>query len=236
MNNVDDNSDDNSNDESDDNSDDNSNDNSNDESDDNSDDNSNDSNDESDEEINKIIMKKQIIKMFKKFDTITCQDCKKKYKNITTTTLNIWKNKKLCDKCYSKYNDEKNKLWDLVQKYKPHICIFCKTQKMNNDDRYHYDHINMFNKNNNICTMVKEGFDINLIYKELDKCQSVCLYCHHKITFFEREYGFIDIKQYYNKLYKTCIIDENKYNEKINKLNKKYQKIMKNVYDLLKPL
>lgn len=92
----------------------------------------------------------------------------------------------------------------------------------------------MFDKNNDICTMVREGYDINLIYKELDKCQSVCIYCHHKITHFEREYGFINIKQYYNKLYKTGKIDEIKYNTKIKCLNKKYIKIMKNVYELLK--
>jgi hypothetical protein len=41
-----------------------------------------------------------------------------------------------------------NKMWDLVKQYKPHKCIFCGLTQNNIDDRFHYDHLNMFDKSN----------------------------------------------------------------------------------------
>ena len=61
-------------------------------------------------------------------------------------------------------------MWDLVKQYKPHKCIFCGLIQNNVDDRFHYDHLNMFDKAGSVCDMIKNGDNIELIYAELDKC------------------------------------------------------------------
>ena len=243
-NNSDDNSDNNSDDNSYNNSDDNSYNNSDDNSDNNSDDNSyNNSDDNSDNNpdnniqiintIDTMLIKTQIKNLIKHIPKNKCSECKKSFLILNKTIFKKWRNNILCIKCYSKYDCIRNNIWKIIQKYKPHKCVFCKKIKTNTDDIYYYEHINMFDKTNNICTMVSEGYDIELIYGELDKCQSVCLYCHHKITYIENIYGFNSTKKYFTSQYNNNKINKETYDKNINILKNKYTKFMTFIYDNL---
>ena len=53
----------------------------------------------------------------------------------------------------------------------------------------------MFDKDDSIFKMINDGVDIDTIRTEIDKCQILCLACHHKVTDIERKLGFTRIKQ-----------------------------------------
>jgi len=176
----------------------------------------------------------QIKEFFNDIPTIKCFDCQQEFREICTNTLKTWKNNKVCDHCHSKHNDEINQAWELVKKYKPHLCVFCGKTQNNIDDRFHYDHLNMFDKVGSVCDMIKNGDDIKLIYAELDKCQSVCINCHHKITFIEQKLGFTKAKVALTKMIiKNSEID---YHDEKEKLYDRYKKEMKVVYEKFKEI
>jgi hypothetical protein len=174
----------------------------------------------------------QINEFFTEIPKVKCFDCQQEFREICTNTLKSWKGNKVCDHCHSSHNDEMNKMWDLVKQYKPHKCIFCGLTQNNIADRFHYDHLNMFDKAGSVCDMIKNGDDIELIYAELDKCQSVCINCHHKITFIEQKLGFTKAKITLTKM----IIKGSglEYHEEKEKLHNRYEKEMKIVYDNFK--
>lgn len=176
----------------------------------------------------------QIKEFFNEIPTIKCFDCKQEFREICTNTLKTWQNNKICDHCHSKHNDEINQAWNLVRKYKPHLCVFCGKTQNNIGDRFHYDHLNMFDKAGSVCDMIKNGDAIELIYHELDKCQSVCINCHHKITFIEQKLGFTKSKIALNKMtIKNSGLD---YNNEKKKLYNRYKKEMKIVYEKFKDI
>lgn len=72
-------------------------------------------------------------------------------------------------------------------------CVFCSRRV----GKKHYDHINMFEKNGNIMSMIESSIDV--IKDELSLCQLLCVPCHKKITAKEREYGFTAKKQELNR-------------------------------------
>ena len=78
--------------------------------------------------------------------------------------------------------------------YKPHNCVICSKIQKKGCDSFHYDHLNMFDKHKSVCDMVAQGENIGEIYKELDKCQSMCVQCHHIVTNIERELEFTTVK------------------------------------------
>jgi hypothetical protein len=181
---------------------------------------------------NKIILNKmdEIKKYFTEIPKVKCFDCQQEFREVCINTLKTWKGNKVCDHCYSTHNYEINKVWELVKQYKPHKCIFCGLTQNNIDDRFHYDHLNMFDKSNSVCDMIKNGEDIKLIYAELDKCQSVCINCHHKITFIEQKLGFTKAKRALTKAIKE---NGKEYRLERKKLHNRYEKEMKVVYDNL---
>jgi hypothetical protein len=128
---------------------------------------------------------------------LSCHECNRKVFVPQTNTSRTWKGKSLCNTCFSTKMEEREHIWKLIHDYKSNQCAICLKTKQNKDDRFHFDHINMFNKEANIYTMVSEGVDIIDLYKELDKCQLLCIECHHIVTYMERKTGFMSIKMSY---------------------------------------
>ena len=125
------------------------------------------------------------------FNWENCGQCQKKVAYIHDLSLRQWKDKRICDECWNNYKSHRDYLWQEISKIKPQKCIICNST---NKQRYHYDHINMFNKSDSICKMIESGETLTLIKEELDKCQVVCLNCHQIITDFEIKMGFTRIK------------------------------------------
>lgn len=164
----------------------------------------------------------------------TCHQCAKAIFNIRTNTNRPWKGNTLCDRCWSGCQEERNMLWSAIQSYKKVQCAICGSVKEHEGERYHYDHINMFEKNNSICSMVNEGCPIDEIYTEIDLCQILCLTCHHIVTDIENKSSFTRIKQILTrKLTNNEISEEDYENEKI-KYNTLYIRKMKDIYETIK--
>lgn len=169
----------------------------------------------------------------KNIKIINCYQCNQYIYDIKTNTNHIWKNNIICDICWYKYNDERNQLWKCIREYKKMQCNICDSIKILGQ-RFHYDHISMFDKTNSICSMVNEGQSLEDIYLELDKCQVLCLSCHHIVTDIESKLGFTRIKQTLTrKLNNKEITDEEYENQKIDN-GELYIKKMKEIYIKLK--
>jgi len=166
--------------------------------------------------------------------SIKCYECDKDLNCIQIKTNRIWKENKICDTCWCKYDDERNKLWEKVIKYKPIQCKICCSIKLYQGERYHYDHINMFDKDNSICNMVNEGIDIEDIYKEIDKCQILCLRCHHIVTELENKLGFTRMKMTLNKQIKYGKKTEEEYDKIKLSCQKIYKEKMLDIYEKIK--
>jgi hypothetical protein len=153
-----------------------------------------------------------------------CVKCNKK---IYSTPCQ-WKELEYCDECYYElYNDIVLYRWNCVRDYSiktnKNKCNIC-YKKANFDNsiisKFHYDHIDMFDKEESICKMVRNNTDLDDIYKEIDKCQLLCVSCHTVVTKVEILCGFNRVKRQITKEY-------NESNDKDNKdiLMKKYSKI-----------
>jgi hypothetical protein len=179
------------------------------------------------EDINKILHENKHI----------CSNCNKKMYIMPQ----IWKDREYCEECYyTLYNDIVNECWQKVSEYSvkknKNYCNICnKNATFDNSikSRFHYDHVDMFDKSDSICKMVKEGMEITNIYEEIDKCQLLCISCHSIITKMENICGFIRIKKQINKEYNESNDDEKK-NELIKKYSNLYNNFMNKVYKLMR--
>jgi hypothetical protein len=163
-----------------------------------------------------------------------CNECDKNIVCIQSNTSRIWNNAVICDVCWSKYSNCRKLIWEQIQSYKLIQCEICSSIQTCSLERYHYDHLNMFNKNSSICNMVNEGVNIENIYSEIDKCQIVCLQCHHIVTDIERKLGFTRIKQTLTRNLNQCEITETEYDEQTQYFQQIYEDKMKNIYKELK--
>ena len=98
----------------------------------------------------------------------------------------IWKKTIICATCYEKHCTERDELWIAVLSQAPRKCKFCNKIQRHIHDKFHFDHINMFDKKDSICNMIKHSDDLADICIEIDKCQIVCISCHWIITNIER--------------------------------------------------
>lgn len=166
--------------------------------------------------------------------SLNCHDCNKVINNINTNTHRPWKGNTICDSCWSEYKNERDLLWEKICETKIEQCNICSKTKMKEGERYHYDHINMFDKANSICSMVNEGNTIDEINIELDKCQILCLSCHHMISDIERKLGYTRIKQMLTRKLNNLQITEEEYTQQKIEIGEKYVKKMSEIYDELK--
>lgn len=174
------------------------------------------------------------VQQIKQVTKINCHQCNKILYNIHINTHRVWKGNNICDSCWSEYQEERDLLWEKINKYKKIQCKICSNTKMKEGERYHYDHINMFDKGNSLCSMVFEGKSISEIYVELDKCQILCLSCHHIVTDIENNLGFTRIKQILTRKLTNCEITEDEYTQQKKEMGEIYVKKMYEIYDELK--
>lgn len=171
-----------------------------------------------------------------KENIILCNDCGKNIYNIHQNTNHIWKNNILCDSCWGNYEEERKTLWKNIEKYITIKCAICNKTKTNKYMRFHFDHLNMFDKNNSICAMVNTGENLKNIFKELHKCQVLCLTCHHMVTDIENKLLFTRIKSLLTRKLNNNEISEDDYYNEINKLSTLYENTMLDIYNKLKIL
>lgn len=167
-------------------------------------------------------------------DKKRCSDCNKTVIHIQENTHKKWKGNDICDTCWSKYEVIRQDIWRKIKEYKVTQCEICCSVQMNPSERYHYDHLNMFNKCNAICTMVNECANMEDIYSEIDKCHILCLSCHHIVTDVERKMGFARMKNLLTRQLNKCEITEEEYNEKCVEYEKIYEERMEHIYKELK--
>ncbi len=165
-------------------------------------------------------------KHMESFPVTSCQECEKQVCMVQWNTIHTWKEKKICDTCYSHHAAEREQMWKQIDQYRKIECAFCLTIKKYKDERYHFDHINMFDKEIGIYSMVTDGMNMEDIHKEIDKCQVLCISCHHMVTSIERKTGFMDLKRDYTAAYL-----KQPENEELNRLLKEnYHKVMTPIY------
>jgi len=165
-----------------------------------------------------------------------CSMCK----CITFCNPHIWKEKEYCEDCYEKtFGEEIKERWLIIHKYSIEqnkiACNICsKSAVIDNKiiSGFNYDHIDMFDKSSSICEMIRTGIMISDIYKEIDKCQLICISCHKIITKIEHQCGFIRFKKQMTKDYNEA--DEIIKEEIIQKYSLKYNMLMSKVYSILK--
>lgn len=146
----------------------------------------------------------------------------------------IWRDKIVCDYCWDSCRGERDIMWAEISEYKKLECCICNKIKTCVGDRFHYDHLNMFYKNDSICCMVDKGEKMEDIFSEIDKCQILCLPCHHIVTAIEQKCGFTRIKSTLTRKYNNEDISEEKYNEEKKKYQNIYELKMKSIYEELK--
>ena len=182
-----------------------------------------------DRQINIDVYLKNINELSKK-----CYECNKNIVYIQKNTNRIWNGNDICDTCWIKYECKRKLIWEKIKMYKLIQCEICSIIQTYTSERYHYDHLNMFNKDKSICSMVNEGVNISEIYSEIDKCQILCLSCHHIVTDIEHKLGFTRIKTSLTRNLNQFEITEEEYNKQTLYYQKIYEEKMKNIYKELK--
>ena len=92
-------------------------------------------------------------KHMESFPVTSCQECEKKVSVVQWNTIHTWKEKKLCDTCYRHHAEEREQMWKQIDQYRKIECARCISIKKYKDERYHFDHINMFDKEIGIYSM-----------------------------------------------------------------------------------
>jgi hypothetical protein len=162
-----------------------------------------------------------------------CEQCNSNKCTVKNNPFRTWKETNICDKCFTYTIDEREEIWRLIKKYKPIQCEFCKLKK-DRDERYHFDHINMFDKESTIYKMVTEGVNIEEIFKEIDKCQILCISCHDIVTYTEKKLGFTKQKQKLTRKYNQEELTKEEYEVELKKYQAIYDEFMIPIYESIK--
>lgn len=194
------------------------------------------------QEVIKTISKREIIeyKQIHKADILEliqtniapCEMCSTE--RYHTQNNRIWKGQNICDFCWALFEDEREKLWERISSLIDNHCKICNKQRTNTKIRFHYDHINMFDKCDSICSMVNNGCEFEDIQKEVMKCQYVCVSCHAIITEIEQKLGFTGYKTTLVKKLNNEEISLEEYNQEMKRMFDIYQRKMNEVYILCK--
>ena len=125
--------------------------------------------------------------------TAVCDKCKKG----TMVGLINWKGTKICLTCHHKHKEEIDMAWKQIdlflRKSGMTECRICGVERAEQLG-FHFDHLNMFVKEDSVCNLVRSGAEISVIQDEIKKCQLLCRSCHAGITQVERLLGFSYIK------------------------------------------
>lgn len=104
-------------------------------------------------------------------------------------------------------------------------CAFCKDPYTDSFFGFHFDHLNIYKKSDNVGIMIGRHIDMTKVFEEIDKCQLLCVACHAIVTDIEHRNGFIRDKKKKNKGKLATSIEE---------LAAEYDRIMIPVYDDLR--
>lgn len=101
----------------------------------------------------------------------------------------------MCSECWKAANDAKfAELRAFLNEQYKKSCEFCGRKKIG-DERFHFDHKNMFEKNNTVGYMIERGCSKEELLAEIDKCQLLCYSCHSIVTKMEWLHGFMQKKR-----------------------------------------
>ena len=184
-------------------------------------------------EINPENLLERPINLEKYFTTLTkenCSNCSTSIYTAMESSIKTWQSQKICDKCWCNLKPVRDYIWYQIANYKPMICRICGKKQTNREERFHYDHINMFNKSDNVCSMVNNGEAIDAIYKEIDKCQILCYHCHTIITDLEQKIGFTRIKRLLTQKTNQNAISTEEKKEKTEQYETMYEKKVQTLY------
>lgn len=154
--------------------------------------------------------------------------------NIQLNSNRIWKDNIICDLCWFNHKYDIDKIWELISEKGPTMCTICNTKRVCKTQRFHYDHKNMFLKSDNISVMINSGKDINDIYTEIEKCNLLCISCHHMVSDIEKKLGFVNIKSQMTRKYKNGELNDKELEFEKNKYTYIYEKLMSNVLKNIK--
>jgi len=116
-----------------------------------------------------------------------CDTCK----DVFYIPLYEWRGVVECPRCHKAHDTEQASLWKSLDTHL--TCIFCNRTR---DDGVplNFDHMNMFEKGDSICLMVRRGDTLEKILAEVSKCQVLCKSCHALVTAVENMVGFRRVK------------------------------------------
>jgi hypothetical protein len=167
-----------------------------------------------------------------------CANCEKTFYN--KSTAKIYNNNKICDYCYTHDNKIKNDnlfKQKIIKAYLIKIGNKCNHCQLINDNdnncRFHWDHLNMFDKNKTIHEMANDGTPYHELITELKKCQFLCISCHSRITEIERKLGFIKIKQSLSRDKNAGKITFEEHSEYSKIMSEQYMSYMNEFYCIL---
>jgi hypothetical protein len=130
--------------------------------------------------------------------------------------LRKWGDQNICSTCYDVvYPPHKKALNDWMESAGLKGCAFCEKPRINPSE-FHFDHVNMFEKQNAVGRMLFDGVDLDKIIEEIGKCQLLCTDCHAIVTKLEVRLGFTQLKSRRYKR-KTSVRKED-YNERMGKV------------------
>lgn len=102
---------------------------------------------------------------------------------------------RMCYSCYiEKYNELSAKIEGYVKQIGMTECKICGIPR-SGFVGFHFDHINMFNKDDTVGLMICRGADYQTIIEEINKCQILCISCHTMVTAMEAKLGFLKAKR-----------------------------------------
>lgn len=163
-----------------------------------------------------------------------CKKCNINY--YYKDVARYWKDEMICDKCWLLYEKERQTLWKQIQEYSNIVCHLCYKKRENYKERFHYDHINMFDKLESISKMVNNGDTIEKIKQEVDKTQLLCIECHSLITDIEKKLGFHRMKINLTKKYNNGKITDIEYETQHKKYYNLYERIMNKIYTKIREI
>ena len=100
-----------------------------------------------------------------------------------------------CYSCYiEKYNELSAKIEDYLKQIGMTECKICGIPR-SGIAGFNFDHINMFNKDDNVGLMICRGAEYHTIIEEINKCQILCISCHRMVTALEAKLGFFKAKR-----------------------------------------
>ncbi len=154
-----------------------------------------------------------------------------------------WKEESFCEECHQEmYKEEIEERWrqvsEMARESGKDRCVICEREAVYNKEigaRFHFDHINMFDKSGSISTMVQSGTERSDIQREISKCQIMCISCHAVVTEIERRCGFMRIKNHMTRdQKKNGAMDSEEEKREEEKRREEYERCMRPVYDELR--